>query len=162
MARRLISLVLLLAACAEAGPPTLDVESVHEVVPALVWPDDPALVADVSCPDLLAEFIAQSVACTATLDGEPITADVVVDEVGFVAAVVRQTLFRVADAEAQLAGRLADDLGISPPTVTCTRSVVLARTGTEIPCTASNDGSPIDFTVRLLDGDGNWSVEIAP
>lgn len=162
MARGLIPLVLLLAACAEPAPPTLDVDSVHDAVPALVWPDDPALVADVSCPDLDAEFIAQSVACTATLDGERVTADVVVDEVGLVAAVVRQTLFRVADASSQLADRLAVDLGITPPTVRCDRAVVLARPGAEITCTATNDGSPIDFTVRLLDGDGNWTVEIAP
>lgn len=162
MARCLIALVVLLAACAEAAPPTLDVDSVHDVVPALVWPDDPELVTDVSCPDLLAEIIAQSVACTATLAGEPVIADVVVDEVGFVAASVRQQLFRLADAADQLADRLAADLGIAAPTVTCDRAVVLARTGAEVGCIATHDGSPIDFTVRLLDGDGNWTVDIAP
>lgn len=164
MARRL-SLTLLLAvmaaACAADPDPTLDTASVVEALPAVVWPDDPSLVTEVSCRDLDPEVIAQSVRCTAQLDAEPITVDVDVTEDGGVDGRVVEPLFAVADAADQLAARLADDLGIEPPEIACGRDVVIARAGTEFGCTATRAGDPIDFVLRLLDSEGGWTVEIA-
>ncbi|MEM7140102.1 MAG: DUF4333 domain-containing protein [Actinomycetota bacterium] len=163
MARRLIvaALVLVVAGCAESAPEVLEVGSVEDALPAVVWPDDPSLVSQVRCPAPAASGVAQDLRCTAVLGADPISVDAVVDEDGRVEAVVAEPLFVVADAAAQLAVRLAADLGVEVPSVDCDRAVVVARAGTEIACVATRGDDPIGFTVRLLDADGAWTVEIA-
>ena len=126
-----------------------------------MWPDAPDLVTLVACPDPIDTQVAQEMRCTATLDADQVTVHATVDEAGLVTATVREPLFDVADVRSQLAARLAADLGIDPPTVACVRAVVVARAGTEFGCTATRDADPIEFTVRLLDASGGWTVEVA-
>lgn len=158
MARCLIALALVVAACAEPAPPTLADGSVEAALPASIWPDDPALVGEVECPAVDVEVIAQTTVCTAMLDTDPVTVDVDIDVEGAASASVRETLFVVSDAADQLADRLAADLGIEPPTVDCGRQVVVPSTGLELSCGASRGADTIDFTLRLVDAEGGWEI----
>lgn len=166
MARRLIPLFLLMvapmvAACAEPDPPRLAEGSVEAALPELVWPERPGLVTAVTCPELDAEAIAQSTVCRATLDGASVTVAVEIDEVGVVSAEVAEPLFDFGAVEEQLAARLAADLGIDAPVVSCDRAVAISRAGTETTCVADRDGDTITFLVRLVGADGAFTVEIA-
>lgn len=163
MARSLIGGVLVAAAvvagCAEPGPPTLVTESVVDAIPESVWPADPALVADVACPTLLEEPVAQTTTCTATLDGAPVTIALVVSEIGAVAPTVIEPLFDVDTAAMEMASRLGDDLGVEVE-VECARRVVIARAGEVVGCTARRGTDPIDFRIELLDDAGRWRFVI--
>ena len=94
----------------------------------------------------------------ATRDGDAITVDVEIDAEGVASASVREPLFVVSDAAGELADRLVADLGIEPPTVECGRQVVVPTAGLEFTCTATRDADPIEFTLRLVDGEGGWEI----
>jgi hypothetical protein len=160
VARCLIALLLVVSACAEEAPPTLEAGSLVSALPDSIWPENATLVTEVACPDLDIELIAQAATCTAALDGDVITVDVRIDDVGAAETAVREDVFVVADAGAELGRRLAEDLDIAPPDVTCDRTVLVVRPDAEVSCEATHDGRPIAFTLRLLDGAGSFSLEL--
>lgn len=162
MARGLIALValVLVAGCAEPAPPTLAGGSIEAALPASIWPADPSIVAAVACPDLDTELIAQSTTCTAVLDAEEITVDVVVDDLGAATATVRETLFVVAEAADQLAARLRDDLSIEAIQAECTVVVVIVEPGRSFDCAATSGDRAIDFTVVLGREVDEWTLRL--
>lgn len=162
MARCLIALALVVAACAEPAPPTLADGSVEAALPASIWPDDPALVGEVECPAVDVEVIAQTTVCTAMLDTDPVTVDVVIDETGAATANVREPLFVVAEARDALRDRLRRDLGIDAIAVACERSVVVASDGREIRCDATSGGRMISFDLTLGGAEGEWTLVVQP
>jgi hypothetical protein len=145
-----LAFVLLAGACAEPGPPTLATGSLEGSLSASIWPDDPGLVSDVDCPALDVELIAQTTTCTALLDADPVTVDVQIDELGAATATVREPLFRLADAETELATRLRDDLSLEAIEATCEGTVLVAEPGRAISCEATDGGRPIP----MIGGDG--------
>lgn len=167
MARRLtattLAVAVALGACAEADPPFLETSSVLDALPASVWPADPSLVDDVACPDLVAEPIAQASSCTATLDDDPITVAIVIDDDGVVGASVDDPLFDVAAAAQEMGDRLATDLGIarSDVDVACDRAVRVAVPGAATDCVADRSGDPLEFRMVLLDDAGAWEPVFA-
>ncbi|MDG2027279.1 MAG: hypothetical protein P8J50_09225 [Acidimicrobiales bacterium] len=162
MARRLILVVLLLAAaCAEDVPPSMSQETVEAVLPGLIWPADSGLVLLPTCPAVPDSPVAREMVCTANLDGDHVSVEIEVDDTGAVTGQVVEPLFDLSVAAGQLSDRLAVDLGIEAPLVSCDRAVVVARAGREVACIATREESPILFTFRLLDAEGGWTVEIA-
>jgi hypothetical protein len=150
VARRLIFLALLVGACAEPAPPTLAVGSVEAALPGSIWPDDPSLVTDLDCPGLATEVIAQTILCTATLDSDPVTVDVGIDELGAATAQVREPLFVVADAVEELVDRLRNDVSIEALEAFCARTVVIPKEGRVLDCEATDGVRVIAF--RLMFG----------
>ena len=165
MARCLIALAgvaaLVGAGCAEPGPPTLADGSVVAALPAALWPDDPSIVTDVACPDLEPEPIAQTTTCTAVLDADGVTIDVVIDEVGAATASVREPLFVVRDVADQLTARLQADLSIDAIDTECRSVVIVAAPGRSVVCAATHDGRPIEFEILLDDGGDEWTLRLA-
>ena len=165
MARRLIALAgvagLLGVGCAEPAPPTLADGSVVAALPAALWPDDPSIVADVACPDLDPELIAQSTTCTAVLDADAVTVDVVIDEAGAATASVREPLFVPADAAEQLTTRLETDLSIDAVDTVCRAVVIVAEPGRSVVCDATHDGRPIEFEIVLDRAGDGWTLRVA-
>jgi hypothetical protein len=153
-----------LVACAEPGPPTLDTATVTDGLPAAVWPRDPEVVTDASCPELVETPVAQATRCEARIFGDPITIDVTVDELGETASTVREPLFDVDEAAGQLGDRLLADLGPAAAdlVITCETSVLVAIAGSTVACTADRAGDELAFEIRLLDADGRWSWRYTP
>jgi hypothetical protein len=166
VARRLIAVLagsmLAASACAEPAPPTLATGSLEAALPASVWPDDPSVVTDIDCPDVDPALIAQSTTCTASLDGEAITVDVSIDELGSASAVVREPLFVVAEAADALVGRLRADLGIEAIDAACAGVVVIAAVDRAIACEASDGSRVIEFELVLgvSNGSGSWTLRV--
>jgi len=163
VARRVAAVVvvaaLAAAGCAEPGPPTLSSESVVAGIPESVWPDAPGLITDVKCPNIDDSVVSQSTVCTARLNGEALTIDVVIAEDGAAATTVRETLFELTKAEAEAADRLSEDLGV-PVEVSCSSGVVVAEVGVVVDCVASHDHGSIGFVLEIIDRDGTWSFVI--
>lgn len=167
MARRLKILagavIVLVAGCAD--DPSIDLGAFEADLPAAVVPEDPAVVGDVVCAEPVPEVIAQSLVCTATLHGVAITVDatVEVDEAGEAVAttVVREPLLELGSIEAEARQRLETDLGIGVE-VACPGVVIVFEVDVAVDCTATHDGRPIDFVARIVDGDGNFTLTVAP
>jgi hypothetical protein len=164
VARGLISLVaffvVVLAGCAEPAPPTLAEGSIEAALPASIWPADPSIVTDVACPDADTELIAQSTTCSAVLDAEEITVDVVIDELGAAIAAVREPLFVVAEAADQLVARLRDDLSIEAIQAECAVIVVVAEPERSFDCAATSGDRTIDFEVVLGRFVDEWTLRL--
>lgn len=165
MARRLIALTgvvgLVVAGCAEPAPPTLADGSVAAALPGSLWPDDPSIVTGVACPDLDPELIAQTTTCTAVLDADAVTVDVVIDEAGEATANVREPLFVVGDAADQLTTRLEADLSIDAIDAACHAVVIVAEPGRSVVCDATHDGRPIEFEIVLDRAGDGWTLRVA-
>ena len=162
MARRLIAAIALfsLGASACADDPSLELASLVDGLPVALLAAEPTAIADVECTEPVAEIIAQELSCTALLHEQPITIDVVVDETGAATSTIRETLFDLAPVEIDLAARLVDDLGIHVA-VECPGTVIVLFVGEQFVCTAMHDDRPLVFTVEIVDGDGNWTVDLS-
>ena len=145
--------------CAEPGPPTLEIGTVVDGLPAAVWPRDPEVVTDVSCPELVETPVAQATRCGARIFDDAISIDVTIDELGETTSAVREPLFDVDEAAAQLGNRLVADLGTAAAdlVVSCETSVLVALAGSTVDCTAARPGNELAFEIRVLDADGGWS-----
>ncbi|MEZ5245126.1 MAG: hypothetical protein R2707_08530 [Acidimicrobiales bacterium] len=165
MAGRLIAVLaaslLVASACAEPAPPTLEVGSLEAALPASAWPDDPSIVTDVACPELDTSLIAQTTVCTAVLDADTVTVDVVIDEFGAATAGVREPLFVVAEAADRLVERLRDDLSIEAISAQCAAVVIIAEPGRSFACAATSGDRTIDFDVVLGREAGAWELRLA-
>jgi hypothetical protein len=165
VARRLIAVVavaLTVGSCAEPAPPTLAAGSLEAALPESIWADAPSLVTDVACPDLDPALIAQPTTCTATLDQEAVTVDVVIDELGAATATIREPLFVVADAADALVERLRADLGIDAIEAGCADTVVIAAADRVLACEASDGNRSIEFELVLgvSSGSGSWTLRV--
>jgi hypothetical protein len=160
----IVALVVLVSACAEAGPPTLSAGSLESAIPVAVWPEDPDLVAAVTCPDLDLALIAQTTNCTATLDGDAVILEVAVDAEGAATASVAEALFVVSAVVEEISGRLVVDLALdTAPVVQCDRSVVVARPGVSLGCEASRAADDtFEFAIQLIDARGAWTLTFVP
>lgn len=160
MARCLIAVLLFAAACAEAAPPTLETGSLESSLPGAIWPDDPALVTEVDCPDLDVALIAQSTVCTGVLDTEVVTVDVAIDEFGAATAQIREPLFVVVEAADALVAQLKNDLSIDAVRATCEGTVILAEPGRSLDCQAISSARSIAFRLTLTDDTGTWTLAL--
>lgn len=145
--------------CAEPAPPSLDGDALVDSIPASVVPAAPGVVSAVSCPEPVPEVVAQSFVCTADLSGHPVTIDVDVDVEGRATVAVREPLFDLDGAAAEVAGRLGTDLGRRPD-VECPGTVVVLVPGDRIACTATLDDRPIELEIELTDDTGGFAVRL--
>ena len=163
MARGLIAMGLVAAGAALAtacgADPTLDAASVEEGLDRVLFPDDPSIVAALDCPEPDIEVVAQSLVCTATLHGEPITVDAVIAEDGAAEATIRERLLDLAAVEQDLAARVEADIGVEVG-VRCPASFVVDRAGIGFECTVTRDGEALSFRGEIVDDDSGWTVEL--
>ncbi len=164
MARRLIALLAVLgvaaAACAE--DPSLDAASVTEGLTSVLFPADSTIPADVDCADPDPQFVAQTIICSASLHGRPITIDVAVDEEGTATAQVRERLLSLVEVQAELGERLIDDLGTASVDVECPGQFVVDAPGVEFDCVATHDDRPLNFVIEIIDTDSTWTATLVP
>lgn len=130
-------------------------------LPSAIWPDDPSLVTETDCPELVRVPIAQTTTCVASLDSQPVSVPIVIDDEGAVTTEVREILFDVGVATDELESRLAEDLGLSAAAIdiSCDRAVLIAAAEATATCLADRAGDIIGLRVVLLDETGRWEPQ---
>jgi hypothetical protein len=147
------------------GPRMVQPESVQQEIVRITQTAVGVVPADVRCPDEIRAEAGGTFACTATVDGQPVTYDVrQTDDQGNL-TITYDRLLKVAEVEGVIAQQVGADVEVAV-TVDCPpadRTVVVNAPGTPIACTATNATDPSDsaaINVTVAD-DGTPSYTFA-
>ena len=132
------------------GPRTVEPESVQQEIVRITQTAVGVVPADVRCPAEIRAQAGGTFACSATVDGQPVTYD---------------RLLKVDDVEGVIAAQVGNDVEVAvnvecPP---ADRTVVVNAPGTPIACMVTNADDPSDsaaITVTVA-ADGTPSYEFA-
>ena len=156
-AQRLATLVLagLFAGCASSL--AYDSDGLERQIPALLVPDDPEVVTDVQCPDVL-PLTTISTRCLAVIGGSQVGVDVMLTEDGDAEISSDAYLVETASIAAAARARLGEDLDVV--TVTCPGSaVVVSVPDSQIACDAiDSDGNSHSMTVTIISATGDFAI----
>jgi len=148
------------------GTKTLDTAEAERQIAQLT--EDQAGVAptDVSCPADIEARSGGTFACSASLEGQPITFTVTqTDDEGNVRIESDNTFVDVATVEASLAEQLGEEAGVEAVSTCETggHSVLVDGIGTPISCTVTNATDATDSVevTATVDEDGAVSYEVA-
>jgi len=146
-------------ACGAGSPAGVDVEALERAVPALLVPEHPEMVVDVSCPTIEVDA-AGPVTCSATIAG--LVVPIVVygpDEDSRMKVESEVELVMAAEVASSSETRLDADLGIDNE-VGCEPVLRVARAGQSFTCTATEpDGRAHVLIATLLDGTGAFRLD---
>ncbi len=128
------------------GPRTVDPASVQQEIVRITQTAVGVAPADVRCPAEIPAQAGGTFACTATVDGQPVTYDVRQDDDQGHLTINYDRLLKVADVESVIAQQVGKDVDVAvtvdcPPTG---HTVVVNAPGTPIACTATNADDPSD------------------
>lgn len=159
---RLIAAAVVVALTAAAcGQPDsgFDIRSLESSIPAGIVPDDPAIVTDVSCPEL-ATSEATTILCTASIAERPVEVTAAISTDGTVQVSSESVLLDLAGVAAEAGRRLSADLGVES-VVECPGSVVVSVAGDTFGCVATDPtGTTHDLVVSVVDESGNWTIDL--
>ena len=128
------------------GPRTVEPESVQQEIVRITRTAVGVVPADVRCPDDIRAQAGGTFACTATVDGQPVTYQVrQTDDQGNL-TITHDRLLKVAEVQGVIAQQIGDDIEV-PVDVECPpadRAVIVNAPGTPIACTATNAADPTD------------------
>ena len=128
------------------GPRMVEPESVQQEIVRITQTAVGVAPADVRCPDEIRAEAGGTFACTATVDGQPVTYNVrQTDDQGNL-TITYDRLLKVAEVEGVIADQVGTDVEVAvnvdcPP---ADRTVVVNAPGTPIACTATNATDPSD------------------
>lgn len=128
------------------GPRTVDPASVQQEIVRITQTAVGVAPADVRCPAEIPAEAGGTFACTATVDGQPVTYDVRQDDDQGHLTINYDRLLKVADVESVIAQQVGKDVDVAV-TVECPpagQTVVVNAPGTPIACTATNADDPSD------------------
>jgi uncharacterized protein DUF4333 len=128
------------------GSRTVDPGSVQQEIVRITQTAVGVAPADVSCPAEIRAQAGGTFACTATVDGQPVTYTVRQDDDQGHLTINYDRLIKVADVENVIAQQIGEDADVTA-TVECPppgRTVVVNAPGTPIACTATNTADPTD------------------
>jgi hypothetical protein len=147
------------------GPRMVQPESVQQEIVRVTETAVGVTPADVRCPEEIRAEAGGTFACTATVDGQPVTYDVrQTDDQGNL-TITYDRLLKVDEVESVIAQQVGTDVEVAvnvdcPP---ADRTVVVNAPGTPIACTATNATDPSDsaaITVTVA-ADGTPSYTFA-
>ena len=147
------------------GPRTVQPESVQQEIVRITRTAVGVVPADVTCPSEIHAQAGGTFACTATVDGQPVTYDVRQDDDQGHLTITYDRLLKVDEVEGVIAAHVGNDVEV-PVNVECPpadRTVVVNAPGTPIACTVTNADDPSDsaaITVTVA-ADGTPSYEFA-
>ena len=147
------------------GPRTVQPESVQQEIVRITQTAVGVVPADVTCPAEIRAQAGGTFACTATVDGQPVTYDVRQDDDQGHLTITYDRLLKVDEVEGVIAAHVGNDVEV-PVNVECPpadRTVVVNAPGTPIACTVTNADDPSDsaaITVTVA-ADGTPSYEFA-
>ena len=147
------------------GPRTVQPDSVQQEIVRITQTAVGVIPADVRCPDEIRAQAGGTFACTATVDGQPVTYGVRQDDDQGHLTITYDRLLKVDDVEGVIAAQVGNDVEVAvnvecPP---ADRTVVVNAPGTPIACTVTNADDPSDsaaITVTVA-ADGTPSYEFA-
>ena len=147
------------------GPRTVQPESVQQEIVRITQTAVGVVPADVMCPAEIRAQAGGTFACTATVDGQPVTYDVRQDDDQGHLTITYDRLLKVDEVQGVIAQQVGKDVDVAvnvecPP---AGRTVVVNAPGTPIACTATNADDPSDsaaITVPVA-ADGTPSYEFA-
>jgi len=147
------------------GPRTVQPESVQQEIVRITRTAVGVVPADVTCPSEIHAQAGGTFACTATVDGQPVTYDVRQDDDQGHLTITYDRLLKVDEVQGVIAQQVGKDVDVAvnvecPP---AGRTVVVNAPGTPIACTATNADDPSDsaaITVTVA-ADGTPSYEFA-
>lgn len=128
------------------GPRTVEPESVQREIVRITTTAVQVTPADVRCPADIEAQAGGAFACTATVDGQPVTYSVRQDDDKGHLTITYDRLLEVAEVESRVADQVGKDVEVAV-TVTCEpagRTVLVNAPGTPIACTATNTTDPTD------------------
>ena len=128
------------------GPRTVQPESVQQEIVRITQTAVGVAPADVRCPDEIHAEAGGTFACTATVDGQPVTYGVRQDDDQGHLTITYDRLLKVAEVEGLIAQQVGTDVEVAvnvecPP---ADRTVIVNAPGTPIACTATNATDPSD------------------
>ena len=128
------------------GTRTVDPASVQQEIVRITQTAVGVAPADVRCPAEIRAQAGGTFACTATVDGQPVTYTVRQDDDQGHLTINYDRLIKVADVESVIAQQVGKDVDVTvtvecPPTG---RTVVVNAPGTPIACAATNADDPSD------------------
>jgi Domain of unknown function (DUF4333) len=128
------------------GQRTVEPESVQQEIVRITQTAVGVVPADVRCPDKIEAQAGGTFACTATVDGQPVTYDVRQDDDQGHLTINYDRLLKVDEVESVVAQQVGSDVEVAvnvdcPP---AGRTVVVNAPGTPIACTATNATDPSD------------------
>ena len=147
------------------GTRTVQPESVQQEIVRITQTAVGVVPADVTCPAEIRAEAGGTFACTATVDGQPVTYNVRQDDDQGQLTITYDRLLKVDEVEGVIAAHVGNDVEV-PVNVECPpadRTVVVNAPGTPIACTVTNADDPSDsaaITVTVA-ADGTPSYEFA-
>jgi hypothetical protein len=128
------------------GPRMVEPESVQQEIVRITQTAVGVAPADVRCPEEIRAEAGGTFACTATVEGQPVTYNVrQTDDQGNL-TITYDRLLKVAEVEGVIAEQVGTDVEVAvnvdcPP---ADRTVIVNAPGTPIACTATNATDPSD------------------
>ena len=128
------------------GQRTVEPESVQQEIVRITQTAVGVVPADVRCPEEIRAEAGGTFACTATVDGQPVTYNVQQDDDQGHLTINYDRLLKVDEVESVIAQQVGNDVEVAvdvecPP---ADRTVVVNAPGTPIACTATNATDPSD------------------
>lgn len=128
------------------GARSVEPESVQQEIVRITQTAVGVVPADVRCPAEIRAQAGGTFACTATVDGQPVTYDVRQDDDQGNLTITYDRLLKVAEVEGVIAQQVGTDVEVAvnvecPP---ADRTVIVNAPGTTIACTATNATDPSD------------------
>jgi hypothetical protein len=128
------------------GQRTVEPESVQQEIVRITQTAVGVVPADVRCPEEIKAEAGGTFACTATVDGQPVTYNVRQDDDQGHLTINYDRLLKVDEVESIVAQQVGNDVEVAvnvecPP---AGRTVVVNAPGTPIACTATNATDPSD------------------
>lgn len=147
------------------GTKLLDTAEAERQITQLAEEQAGVAPTEVTCPTDVAAEAGANFACSASLDGQPITFTVTqTDDDGNVRITGDNTFVDVATVEAALTQQLGEVAGVEVDSSCDTdgRSVLVDAVGTPIPCTVTNAGDASDSVdvLATVDEDGAVTYEV--
>jgi hypothetical protein len=128
------------------GTRTVQPESVQQEIVRITRTAVGVVPADVRCPAEIRAQAGGTFACTATVDGQPVTYDIRQDDDQGNLTITYDRLLKVAELEGVIAQKVGTDVEVAV-NVECPaadRTVIVNAPGTPIACTATNATDPSD------------------
>jgi Domain of unknown function (DUF4333) len=128
------------------GPRTVEPESVQSEIVRITQTAVGVVPTDVRCPEEIRAEAGGTFACTASVEGQPVTYDVRQTDDQGTLTITYDRLLKVAEVESVIAQQVGTDVEV-PVNVECPpagRTVVVNAPGTPIACTATNADDPSD------------------